>query len=105
MFVYFRLYQLYDSIDEYISHDRNRRRIHGELTIGMMCLCKAYGAYNRAKVMDIKCFPERGVMVTVFFVDLGLRSVIHMHDLLAIPEYLVGKEPFQVSDLDVSPFH
>lgn len=94
--MYFRLYKLYESIDDYISKRSNQRRIYEDLTIGMMCLCKAYGEYNRAKIMDIKCVPERGMMITVFFVDFGLRSVIHMHDLLKIPKYLVDKEPFQV---------
>lgn len=101
MIVCFRLYKLYESIDEYVSQAGNRRIIHEELTIGMMCLCKAYGKYNRGKVMAIKCVPERGMMITVFFVDLGLRSVLHMHDLLAIPEHLVEKAPFQVIDLVV----
>lgn len=97
MLVFFRLYNLFESIDMYILKDCNP--IHGDLTVGMMCLCKAHGKYNRAKVVAIEYTPERGMMITVFFVDLGLRSVLHKDDLLDIPEYLVKIKPFQVSNL------
>lgn len=60
----------------------------------MMCLGQAHGEYNRAKVLAIECDPK--VLVTVFFVDLGEHAVFFAKDLLAIPDYLVNKEPFQV---------
>lgn len=68
------------------------------MTIGMMCLGRAYDSFNRAKVMAIECNSECGIMVTVFFVDLGESRVLPMNDLLAIPRHLIEKEPFQVSD-------
>lgn len=92
----FRLYKLYDSIDEFTAKESNRLRINGDITVGMMCLGKAFGAYNRAKVMAIEV---DGITVTVFFVDLGQSSLLLMNDLLAIPDYLIEKEPFQVSDI------
>lgn len=62
----------------------------------MMCLAKAYGEYNRAKVMAIECNLEHGIMVTVFFVDIGKRSTLLVNELLTIPKHLVEKTPFQV---------
>lgn len=69
-----------------------------------MCLGKVEEQYNRAKVMAIECNPDCGNMVSVFFVDLGQFSVLPMNDLLAIPEYLIKKEPFQVSDCIAKDF-
>lgn len=101
-FLCFRLYALYNSIDEFTSVTSNHQRIPGNMTIGMMCLAKdeakGFAEYNRAKVLAIECYPEGGIMVTIFFVDLGASSVLPMNELLAIPEYLIEKEPFQVRD-------
>lgn len=92
----FRLYELYDSIDKFTATENKQLLISENLTIGMMCLGKAYEVYNRAKVMAIECNPDRGIMVTVFFVDLGQYSVLPLNDLFAIPEYLIEIQPFQV---------
>lgn len=97
-FLHFRLYELYKSIDEFTSEDSNRQQIYEDLTIGMMCLGKTFGEYNRAKVTAIECNLERGILVTVFFVDVGQRSTLIVNELLAIPKYLVENFPFQVRD-------
>lgn len=95
--LYLRLYALYDSIDEFTLEESNHLQILGDMTIGTMCLGRVDGKYNRAMVIAIDCNPDRDIMVTVFFVDLGKSYVLPMADLLAIPEYLVEKEPFQVN--------
>lgn len=89
---------MFDCIDEFTAEESNRPQIHEDLTIGMMCLGKAYGEYNRAKVTAIECNLERGIAATVFFVDNGKTSTLLMNELLTIPKHLVEKQPFQVKD-------
>lgn len=92
------LYSLYDSIDEFTSLKSNHLSIPGDLEIGVMCLARLYGQYNRAKVLAIECKPGCDIIVSVFFVDLGEAAELPMNDLLAIPKHLIDKEPFQVGD-------
>lgn len=66
--------------------------------INKYCLVNVDGGFDRGKILDIHYSDDDSLFLNIFLVDVGVVHKYDISNVYEIPDDLVQKFPFQVSN-------
>lgn len=93
---------MYDEINKYVEQ-HIEESANESMTcpdINKCCLVKGDGGFDRGKILDIT-YTDDDTFMNIFLVDVGMVHKYDISNVYEIPNELIQKFPFQVSNREI----